>query len=526
MILRIFYSLLLLFSLSSLEALEFATPFGDQMVLQREVKVPVWGTAQPGSEVNVSFAGQSVSGKADAEGKWRVLLSPLKASTENRVLSLESGEQRKGLTGVLVGEVWVGSGQSNMAGRVASYAKRDETLAKLVEGAPYATIRLCNGGPKPQWKAADADSVNGFSAILFAFGERLHREVGVPVGLIVGAVGGTPSGAWMPNETFESSDLCRTEIAAFAKTWDAEKAKTQYEAKLAAWEKAVAEAEAKGEKPRGRKPQPPVGPGGSTRGGTPGNLFDRFIRSSSGFAICGVLWDQGEAGSGILGLGQYTSMTELIRGWRELWGQEELPFLFVQKPSGLGNAFSTDDPVTREADGFGELPEIAKASDGGGRFLYTRLMLDIEDAWMVPAIDLGSTIHPLNKWGYGNRSAEVALQKVYGDKSVVAYGPIYDSHAIKADKVTVTFDSASGGLAIAHGEKVQGFSLCGADGKWHWAEAKIEGENSVAVTSAAVPEPTQVRYAFAKNRRWANLFNGAGLPALAFTTEAIELPDR
>ena len=134
-------------------------------------------------------------------------------------------------------------------------------------------------------------------------------------------------------------------------------------------------------------------------------LFDRYIRSSAGYAIRGVLWDQGESGTGILGLGQHTCMSELIAGWRELWGQGEFPFLFVQKPSGLGNAWSTDDPITREANEFKPLPDIKRVGSGQGRYLYTRLMLDNSNAWMVPACDLGPNVHPSNKWGYGNRAA-------------------------------------------------------------------------------------------------------------------------
>ena len=447
----------------------------------------------------------------------------MEASAEERIMTISSGETKKEIAGVLVGEVWVGSGQSNMAGKVASYAARDETLAELAEQAPFPGIRLMQGGPKPTWQKATAETVPQFSAILFAFGERLHRDLEVPVGLIVGAVGGTPSGAWMPAEIFESSDLCRDEIAAFAQTWDREKAMKAHQAKLAAWEKRAAEAKAKGEKPKGRKPQPLREPGETSRGGQVGGLFDRFIRPVSGYAIRGVLWDQGEARSGIVGLGQYTSMTELIRGWREIWGQGDFPFLFVQKPSGMGNAFSDDDPITREADAFAAgLPDITRLGSGEERFLYTRLMKNNADAWMVPAIDLGSTVHPINKWGYGNRAAQVAEQKVYEMDEIQAYGPIYASHQVEGDKVTVRFTEATGGLTARHADGVRGFALAGTDGQWHWAEAEITAKDTLVLRSEAVPEPKQVRYAWAKNRTWANLFNQAGLPALAFTTESIE----
>lgn len=512
-------ALLLACWISPLSALEPASHFSDHMVLQREMNVPVWGTATANSEVTVTFAGQTTSGTTDASGNWRLALPELEASSEGRMMTIAGGGKEIAISDVLVGDVWLGSGQSNMAGKVAGYAKKDETLAKLVEQAPYPSIRLMNGGKKPVWKLATPENVNGFSAILFAFGERLHRDLDVPVGMIVGAVGGTPSGFWIPSEIFDSSTKAKAEIAGFAKTWDAEKAQKQFEAKAAVWQAQAAKATAAGEQPRGRKPRAPVNPGESTRGGKIGGLFDTYIRTSIGYGIRGVLWDQGEAGSGILGLDQHTCMSELIRGWRELWGQGDFPFLFVQKPSGLGNAFTNADPITREAKAFKPLPP-KPVGNGDGRYLYTRLMLDNENAWMVPAIDLGSTVHPINKWGYGNRAAEVALQMAYKVGGVQAYGPIYDSHSIEGNTVTVTFSEAGQGLVTRHSETLQGFAVAGSDAVWHWAKATITGADTVTLSSEAVSAPTQVRFAFSQDRSWANLFNKEGLPALAFTAKS------
>ena len=501
-------------------ALQPASHFSDSMVLQRDAVAPIWGTAAPGAEVSIQLGDAKVSGKADTDGNWRIAFKGLKASSENRDLTILSGDSKKIIKNVLVGDVWLGSGQSNMAGKISSYAKKDPTLAALVTKAPYQTIRLMHGGPKPTWKpTADAATVNGFSAIHFAFGERLHAELDVPIGLIVGAVGGTPSGSWLPKESFEQSAACKADIAQFAKGWDSQNATKSYEAKLAVWEKRAAESKAKGEKVKGRAPKPPVQPGESTRGGHVGNLFERYIRSSVGYGIRGVLWDQGEAGSGILGLDQHTSMSALINGWRTLWGQGDFPFLFVQKPSGMGNAFSKENPITREANDFKPLPDISKAGNGQGRFLYTRLMQDNVNAWMVPAIDLGSSIHPINKWGYGNRVAEVALQMTYKKPGVQAYGPIYHTHHVSGNSMTVTFTQTAGGLAVAHSDTLQGFALAGEDGVWHWANTTLVAGDTVRVSAEAVPQPKHVRFAFSQDRAWANLFNKAGLPALAFTTE-------
>lgn len=501
--------------------LEPDSHFSDHMVLQRSLNVPVWGTAAPDSEVSVSFAGQEVIAKADAEGQWRAVLKPLKASSKGRVMTISGDGKELQIQNALVGDVWVGSGQSNMAGRVESYAKNDPTLAELVSKAPFPSIRLMNGGPKPSWQEATPETVPKASAILFAFGERLHRDLNVPIGLILGAVGGTPSGMWIPAEVLAESELCQAEIRKFAETWNREKAQARLDVTVAAWEKQVAEAKAAGNKPRGRKPLPLAAPGESSRGGKPGGLFDRYIRSSVGYGIRGVLWDQGESGTAIVGLGQHATMTELIRGWRELWGQGDFPFLFVQKPSGFGNAFSNESPITREGDQFSELPKTVNEARGGDvRFLYTRLMLDNENAWMVPAIDLGSGIHPINKWGYGNRAAEIAQQRVYEKAGVVGYGPIYQSHTVSGSKVTVTFSDAGEGLVTQHSDELQGFALAGDDNIWHWANAKIAGDDTVVLEIKAVPAPTQVRFGYAQKRQWANLFNKAGLPALAFTTES------
>ncbi|MDF1814387.1 MAG: hypothetical protein P1V20_19435, partial [Verrucomicrobiales bacterium] len=299
---------------------------------------------------------------------------------------------------------------------------------------------------------------------------------------------------------------------------DPELARKQYDTRLEKWQRGVELARKAGRKPRGRKPLEPGNPGETTRGGAIGGLYEKHISKMQGYAIRGVLWDQGEAGTGILGLGQHTAMSELIRGWRELWGQGDFPFLFVQKPSGEGCAWSKQNPVTREASEFSELPKSV-IQNGAGRYLYTRLMLDNPNSWMVPASDLGGKIHPVNKWGYGNRAAEVALQKVYNKEDVQAYGPLYQSHSIDGAKVTVTFTETGSGLATAHSKSVRGFTLAGADGNWHWATAKITGKNTVQVSSRSVPEPKQVRYAYAVTRDWANLFNKEGLPALAFTSE-------
>lgn len=493
--------------------------FNDDMVLQRDAPVRVWGTADAGQQVTVSFLDQKVSATVADDGSWFATLRPLQASSKpTRLTVTTDGTDRSiQIENVLVGDVWVGSGQSNMAGRVASYEKKDETLAAL-RTKSYPLIRLVSG-QNPVWSQATPERIAGFSALLFPFGERLQRELDVPIGLIVGAVGGTPSGSWIPPETFANSQRCKASIAEFAKTYDKDAANKKYERAVAVWQKRVDDAKAEGTTFRGRKPLAPQGPGGSTRGGKIGGLYERHIRRVVGYRIRGVLWDQGEARSGVNGVDQFTMMSELIRGWREEWGQGEFPFLFVQKPSGGGCAFSTDDQITRNASPFSKQPLKASFLGSGNldRYMYVRLMKANPNAWMVPCSDLGGTIHPTNKWGYGNRAAEIALSRVY-ERKLQAYGPIYRSHSINGNRIVIQFEEVGQGLVAAHSETLQGFAIAGDDGVWHWATASIDGD-SVILTSDQVSKPVRASYALAQQIPWANLFNKDGKHALAFITD-------
>ena len=497
-------------------ALTVASPFSDNAVLQRDMSVPIWGTADPASKVEVSFRGTIKSAKADKDGHWRIKLDALKAGGPD-ALTIASAESKIEMKNILVGEVWVGSGQSNMAGGAAGYAKRDPKLAKLIESAPYPKIRLMKGGPKPKWIEADAKNVAGFSAILISFGERLHRDLDVPVGLIVGAVGGTPSGSWLSQDAYDQSEACKKSLAAFSKTYKPEVAQKQYEAKLANWEKHAAAAKAKGEKPRGRKPNPPVEPGQSTRGKI-GNLYERFIRSVVGYGIRGVLWDQGESGTAIHGVDQYSVMGALISGWRREWGQGEFPFIYVQKNSGGGPAFDPKNPITIKADPYQAPPaKVPDVRDGARRLEFISIM-DYPNAHMVSAADLGSGVHPTNKWGYGNRAGQVALSKVYG-KNLMAHGPRYKSHQIEGDKIRIEFTEVGKGLTFVGGKGLTGFAIAGKDKNFVWADAMIDGD-SVVISSPSIKRPLAVRFACSKKRNWANLFNKDGLPALAFRTDS------
>jgi len=495
---------------------EVALPqvLGSHMVLQREMAALIWGTAAPGEKVTVKFRGQEKSAVADKDGKWLVKLDPLQAGGPD-VLTV-AGTNTLTLDDVLVGEVWVGSGQSNMAGAVAGYAKNDEVLAKMVAAAPYPKLRLLKS--RGTWQEATPEAINGFSAILFAFGQPLQKELGVPVGLMVGAVGGTPSGYWLSEEAYASDAACKEVVAKFAATNSPEAAQKKYEQDLARWEKAVADAKQAAKQAGAkapRKPDPPQKPGECRA--KIGNLYEAHIRPFIPFAMRGVLWDQGESGTAITGVDQYTLMGALIRGWRKEWGQGDFPFIYIQKPSGGGCAWDPEDSVTKFGEKFEPLPAAAPAT-AEGLYIETHVrIMQYPNTGMATSTDLGPNTHPTCKSGYGARACRVALGMVYG-KKVEIYGPVYASHKVEGSKVRIAFTHVGQGLAFRHGEKLQGFAVAGEDKVFQWADAAIDG-NTVVVSCDKVAKPVAVRYGWGKHP-WANLFNKDGLPALTFRTDA------
>lgn len=506
----------LVFTLAPLTAradVKLPPVLSSHMVLQRDCPVPIWGTAAPGEQVTVKFRGQEKSTKADMDGKWLVKLDALKAGGPDDLTV--SGKNSKTLADVLVGEVWVGSGQSNMAGTVSGYAANDKVLAQLA-AETYPKIRLMASG-RAEWVEANPKTNVGFSALLFPFGVRLHQELDVPVGLIVGAVGGTPSGYWLTEKMYDSDAACQEVVKKYASTYDFAAAEKKYALDVAQWEKAVAAAKKDDKKPP-QKPAPPLKAGECK--GRIGNLYEAHIQSFVPFAIRGVVWDQGESGTAIQGVDQYTLMGALIRGWRLAWGLGDFPFIFIQKPSGGGIAWDSMDAVTAQGEKFTPLPAaVPPASAGAYRENHIRIM-NYPNTGMAISSDLGPGVHPINKSGYGTRASRVALGMVYGQK-VEYYGPVYQGHKVEGSRVRVSFSHTGKGLATKYGDKLQGFAVAGTDKKFVWADAVIEGDN-VVVSNPQVPAPAAVRYAFSATHPWANLFNRDGLPAIPFRTDSDE----
>ncbi len=475
--------------------------FSDHMVLQQDVAAPVWGWADPGEKVIVTIAGQSKSAKADAQGKWRVKLGKLKAGGPHALTV--KGKNTITLSDVLVGEVWLGSGQSNMALQVnrANNYEQEKAAANfpqirmftVTSGAASSAQDDCKGA----WQVCSPDTVGAFSATAYFFGREIHRALNVPVGLIHSSVGGTPIESWISPEAQKKSP----ELKAFFETvvkestgFDEATAQAKYEKDLARWKDAAKKAKAEN-KTSPRAPQNPVEV--RKRKGDVGGLFNGKIAPLIPYAIRGVLWYQGEANSTDAKAPFYQyQLPLLVKDWRARWGCE-FPFAWVQLPN-----------FTR----------------GEGWLLVREAMLKslkVPNTGMAVTIDIGDpkNIHPTNKQDVGKRLALWAQASVYGQKGVAASGPLPDGHKIRGGEVTLSFKHTDGGLVVPPGgsSELKGFVIAGEDKQWKPAQARIAGDK-IIVSHPDVKKPVAVRYAWQDNPD-CNLYNGAGLPASPFRTD-------
>ena len=505
--------------LSAAEKLSLSSLFTDHAVLQRDIAVPVWGKAEPGLKVVVQFAGQEKPATADKDGKWSVKLEPLTVSAEGRTLTVkaESSNETVARQDVLVGEVWVCSGQSNMGWTLKQSTGGDEAIA----AAGDAQLRLFNAGARavdePQdsiagtWAVDSSQSATNFSGVAYFFGKDLRKASGVPVGLIKSAVGGTVCEAWTPKADLETNptlkpllDQQAARVAGYPKVLEDYKSKEPE--LLKAHEAAVAKAKADG-KPEPRKPTAPQDP--TTNGNRPFGLYNGSIAPLVPYAIRGAIWYQVESNSG-RGKEYQTLFPAMITGWRKVWGQGDFPFLFVQiAPHG------------------GMSPEIREAQ---------RLTVQTtQNTAMAVTLDVGDAadIHPKPKQPVGARLALAARVLAHGEK-IEYSGPAYDALSVSGNKATLHFKHVGGGLVArslglrpeqsgkdAVGTEsqptLQGFTIAGSNGKFVDGKAEIVGD-TIVVTSDAVAAPTAVRYGWS-NVPVASLWNKAGLPASPFQTD-------
>lgn len=483
----------LLLSFSAQAAITLPAIFSDHMVLQSGKPVPVWGTADANAEVTVAIAGQKKTAKADANGKWSLKLDALTATAEPQTLTIGD----KTINDVLIGEVWLGSGQSNMALQVqgakdyeGSKAAANVPLIRVfTESSGAATTAQTQG--KGTWIICSADTVGRFSATLYFFGRNVYDVIKQPLGLINSSVGGTPIESWISPEAQQASAELKPFFEAMKQekaTFDEAKVKAVYERQVKKWADDVKKAKAEG-KPMPRKPRDPIET--RARKGDVGGLFNGKISPLIPYAIRGAVWYQGEANSnGAKPPFYQAQLTLLAKDWRTRWN-DEFPFAWVQLPN-----------FTKPGEGW---PLV--------REQMLNALSTIPNSGMAITLDIGEVknIHPTNKQEVGRRLAQWALGEVYHKEVADTSGPLIDKATVKGGTFVLTFTHAKG--LNAKGDLAE-FEVAGADGKWQPAEAKIEGE-TVIVSSKAVAEPKQVRYAW-KDNPAATLFNGAGIPASPF----------
>ncbi|HEX8503657.1 MAG TPA: sialate O-acetylesterase [Pyrinomonadaceae bacterium] len=476
----------------------------DSMVLQRGVRVPVWGTAAPGEAVTVSFAGQTKKAAAGADGRWRVWLDPLKASATPAVLTV-SGANRVELKDVLVGEVWLVSGQSNMQFTLAE----TKEAAAAIAAAGHPNIRLFNVSrqvafkhrppPLAAWRACTPESVKDFSAAGYYFAVEIEKELGVPVGVINSSYGGSQAEAWTPVEYLLASEDLKPTVER-TKIWDEERprVRAEYDEQIKKWREGADKAKAAGARP---SPSPPV-PDALREYRVASSIYDGMIEPLIPFPVRGAFWYQGESNEARAQ--QYNVLLPtMIRAWRERWGQGDFPFGIVQLPN-------YRDPK----------PEPTDEPWSHVREAQRRTAVSTKNAGLIVTIDVGEAhdIHPKNKLDVGRRMARWALAEVYGRK-LTATGPMFRKLKAEGPKLVLTFDGVGAGLRIRDGDKLREFAVAGEDRKWHWAEARIVGRDRVEVWSPEVPRPVAARYAFNNNPRQPNLTNDSGLPAAPFRTD-------
>ncbi len=493
-------------------AVRYAPLFTDHMVLQRDMRVKVWGTAAPDENLTINFKGQISHAAAGKDGKWSATIGPFKVGEPD---TLTAGDQV--LKDVVVGDVWLGSGQSNMAMISSAFTKDDPALAEAV-GKSYPQIRVYQSGGRG-WGAATPEVNANTSALLIAFGVALQKEIDVPVGLIFSAASGSPSGRWLTKDMMVASPGCLRQMEAYRIKNPPEVLEQRRADTLAKWQQTTDAAKKNGT-PAPSAPPPAISLDQAIDL-TNGDLYRTYMRPFIGFTVRGILWDQGESGTGLPGLDQYVVTSALIRGWRKDWAQGDIPFLLVQKPSGLGCAWDAVDPITRGAMPY-SAPTAFPPDPQAGFFREAHVrLIDNPATTLVITSDMDGMAHPLNKWGYGVRSARAAMAAVY-QRNIPIYGPMYDSHKVEGSRVRMSFKHVGSGLAIRHADKLTGFWIAGDDRNFFWADAVIDGDQ-VLVSSAQVPHPVAVRYAWGHIVPWANLFNKDHLPAQIFRTDSWDL---
>src|SRR5262245_11704054 len=481
--------------------------FTKHMVLEQGQKKRVWGSADPSEDIVVTIAGQRHTAKADGKGKWQVTLDSLPVGGPH-TLSI-TGKNKLAVEDVLVGEVWICSGQSNMQWEVRQ-ANDGDLEAKT---AKFPKIRLISvpigvGTQEPQddfkgkWEVCTPETAATFSAVGYSFGRQLQQTLDVPIGLIDDAWGGSACEAWVRRDLLEKDPKYQTLMARWAdteKNYDAAKARAAAEKQQADYRDAAAKAKADG-KPAPQPPRPTPNP--LTGNARPGNIYNGVLKPTIGYGIRGVIWYQGESNAGRAY--QYRDLFPLmIQSWRDEWGIGDFSFYWVQL-----------------ADYLPEKSEPGDSSWAELREAQTMTMSKLPNSGEAVIIDLGEgrDIHPRNKQDVAKRLARWALARDYGISNIPFHSPQYKYREKQGNKVVLSIDHVGGGLYTFDTQNPVGFAIAGEDKKFVWADAKLVGNDKIEVSSSKVADPAAVRYAWADNPV-CNVYSREGLPLTPFRTD-------
>jgi sialate O-acetylesterase len=463
--------------------------FTDHMVIQRRRAVKIWGIANAGQPVVVNFADNFQKTTAGQDGRWHVLLPPMEAGGPFSLTI--TGDKTISINDILIGEVWICSGQSNMAFKLKDSENQESEIAFMNN----PLLRLFNFKPVIQtdtsafspdilqkinrgeyftegpWTTCDQTTAGDFSAVAYYFGKKLTAELGVPVGLINNAVGGSNTESWIYRRDLESDSTTAIMLTDWlhndnVQKWCRERAATNLKNAV---------------NPLQRHPY------------EPGYLYQSGIMPVLDFPVMGVIWYQGESNADKPC--QHEKLFKmLVNGWRKGWNDPEMPFLFVQ----LSSLERESWPLFRDS--------------------QLKLLKETKHTGMVVTSDIGNPtdVHPRNKKDVGERLAKWALSKEY-DKDIVPSGPLYKSFEIINNQILVSFCYSTDKLKTSDGKSLRGFEIAGSDGRFIGAEAKIK-KNKVIVRNKEMRNPSDVRYGW-KPYSDANLINSVGLPASTFTTK-------
>jgi sialate O-acetylesterase len=536
--------------------------FGDHMLLQQEAKLPIWGWAAPDEKVTVTFAGQTASAVAATDGKWRVDLAPVPANGVGQVLTI-TGKNTLTFQDVLVGDVWIAAGQSNMELGIESDTREPDAIetsndpqlrlfvvpnSYSIEGPSPDLVRTPPNSPAGNWQVCTPEFLktkiggHGFSAAAYYFARDIRHATGKPVGVIASYVGGTPAESWTSLSGLQKDPALANYVEAYQKqlaaypaaqaafpqakvdyqtavtAWNASDEGKAFLAANAQWNTVNDQAKAAGQTPPPRPPTPksfPKGPEVPDGGNhVPSTLFNGKIAPLIPYGIKGVIWYQGESNGGPTAIAQEYAILfpRMISDWREKWGEGDFPFIYVQLANFMGAPRSPSE---------GDWPWVREGQ---------LKALTLPHTSMASAVDIGNptNIHPTDKLDVGLRLARAARHLAYGEDLVYS-GPIYDSMTVEENKIRLTFKNRGSGLVLgvapwtptgippATPTELTGFGIAGADQKFVWAKAVIDGD-TVVVSADAVTAPVAVRYDWANNPA-GDLYNKEGLPASPFRTD-------